>query len=572
MINYHQLLLFILIALITCLVKSHDGHLLQYEHYLNLTKSIIDNDKYIFETDECNSNRSQLFLAKKQRCINDVHKNYYSLSVVSLPRAFEGQHSKNCDYSAQNFKYHGGCLLFNIDQFNCHHSNKEVNGGSSFDILVRFRETLTVCDVYDHFNNTYVVTCSLEENIENLQIHCMHVSIVLNYEYFDAYSENAINIESLHEIILDDYKVCTRKELSSSASSYFPYSLHHHVNPFIIPPAINIFSASWRLSTYQSDKLLSYEHILSTGSFFQKASRSNLSRALLPNLLIALNNSIISPSLIRIHSTIDSNKNTNTVHTMKLTNNNNYNCIQNNNQNSSRYHFIGSSHLRYIFEAYSAERYGQQLLKQLALRPDQSTTDNMDFDFSPYASYQWEFLLNLCQRRTVEQRNDNLTIILQTGHWDLAAFSLRRIILSKNDSEQFINVVIDILNGNIMCNGLVHIVWVSVVPYPLCANDNIIKCLRGRGYRTNPALSALNEYYLKQLLTRNKNNKEPYKIKLSIVDANQIIFPRLFLREDEEIVCKNHYMCRQQGNKEVLYVTAAGMILMDAIKAAICFK
>ncbi len=62
-----------------------------------------------------------------------------------------------------------------------YHLNQLSNGGSSFRVLIENTSQITLCDVIDYFNGSYVAQCHLGET-------CYNVSVVLSYTRFVAYS------------------------------------------------------------------------------------------------------------------------------------------------------------------------------------------------------------------------------------------------------------------------------------------------------------------------------------------------------------------------------------------------
>ena len=116
-------------------------------------------------------------------------------------------------------------------------------------------------------------------------------------------------------------------------------------------------------------------------------------------------------------------------------------------------------------------------------------------------------------------------------------------------AQRLISTIKYILSDN-HCKGLTHFIFITAVPYPLCFDND--DCNSNRIYRINPAIRALNEYYLSKLLLIQIHSP----IKLSIIDAYSIAMPRLLFHPDEEVVCINHYLCREEFDNRIYTVHA----------------
>ena len=116
----------------------------------------------------------------------------------------------------------------------------------------------------------------------------------------------------------------------------------------------------------------------------------------------------------------------------------------------------------------------------------------------------------------------------------------------------------EILNKKAACGGnLVHMVWLTFLPYPLCYNNTFADdCNESRGARNNAAISAANSYFMRALAKiypagtavsaagRATAKGAELSPRLSVVDAFSIVTPRLILEETSEFCSINHYICR----------------------------
>ena len=163
---------------------------------------------------------------------------------------------------------------------------------------------------------------------------------------------------------------------------------------------------------------------------------------------------------------------------------------------------------------------------------------------------------------------NNITMILQTGAWDLAYTSLRNIINPYYAAPTLINIITKLLNNTLLCTGLKHIIWVTSVPYPICQTTREL-CFHNQGFRTNTNIAALNTFYLNHFNHLKFNLKSNISIHFSIIDAYSIIKPRLGFDEDKEVLDGHHYLFREKipGQKKdyKLYYTPGGKAVIDSI-------
>ena len=108
--------------------------------------------------------------------------------------------------------------------------------------------------------------------------------------------------------------------------------------------------------------------------------------------------------------------------------------------------------------------------------------------------------------------------------------------MSLKGGKSVIRVVSHLLNGKMACPGLIHVVFMTTVPFPLCNSE---ECNASRGFRNNAAISAINYMVISALMQATKMSG----IRFSVVDAYSIIHPRLIVNEDDELACGCHYSC-----------------------------
>ncbi len=245
----------------------------------------------------------------------------------------------------------------------------------------------------------------------------------------------------------------------------------------------------------------------------------------------------------------------------------NQSLIQSKINNTMQFYFIGSSHMRYNFDALLTLLYdflGDVLTGHPERKYEEMKVDNFEFRAAVAAVEVTRILEAQCS--LLRKAPQNKTIIIQTGTHDLARASPHVTISAKYQGPALVGTLERIFNGSTECPGLSKIVWMTIVPYPLCTDDTVdgpADCKGTAGFRNNPSIAAVNQFYLNNLMRVSANSH----IKLSVVDAYAIIKPRLLLSEDAEAVCKNHFLCRLDSLS--ILTTKGGMAtLLEMVKAA----
>jgi hypothetical protein len=103
-------------------------------------------------------------------------------------------------------------LVFNIVQYNCQSSFSKSLGGSSFDILAESDDFKYFCQIVDHFTDIYTVTCSVPSPQSNVvqpnKVFCLNVTLTLDYEHFDAYTDTSTSYLKLNHKLLLQTPMC----------------------------------------------------------------------------------------------------------------------------------------------------------------------------------------------------------------------------------------------------------------------------------------------------------------------------------------------------------------------------
>jgi hypothetical protein len=220
------------------------------------------------------------------------------------------------------------------------------------------------------------------------------------------------------------------------------------------------------------------------------------------------------------------------------------------------YHFVGSSHMRYMFDAVSEYVFGLEVLRDVPRKHDLLVLGNLDYNFVEYArglsehlAWQCAILQNQTSSADPIIRDRRHALILQTGAWDLSISAVRRILLDPVAGKHLMDVVEGIMTRSLRCGRLEQIVWLTATPHQVCSDDKVIDCNARRSFRFNSAIAALNTFYREHLfrIAEDERSRRPGHPRLAIVDSFNIIRPRLAFNEDSEVACLNHYTCRSNS-------------------------
>lgn len=230
---------------------------------------------------------------------------------------------------------------------------------------------------------------------------------------------------------------------------------------------------------------------------------------------------------------------------------------------TTQYHLIGASHMRYNFDALI--RY---FVPEAAASWDRKHGSikykNFHFHYTTEVEELNGILNNLCTN------TGKLAVVMQAADWDLTRTSPRRVLENPDGLRGLLRTVGAILNGDLACPGMEHIVWMTTVPYPVCFDDlQNPNCNKVGGYRHNPAIAAINELALGQLTAMHSSNK----VKVSVIDAFSIIRPRLLFNEKAEVVCTVHYLCGMTLNETEAHAvhTPGGNAVLQMLLVAMTY-
>ena len=142
------------------------------------------------------------------------------------------------------------------------------------------------------------------------------------------------------------------------------------------------------------------------------------------------------------------------------------------------------------------------------------------------------------------------------GTWDLGTTIFRNVIHNKHYVEAVLEAVKTLASKN--CSDVVKLIFVQTMPYPTC-EPNHEECTRSSGWRLNPSIAAMSQYFERELLKSNYSN-------VVVVDAGNIIRP-----SKSKYDCMNHFLCRH-GQLENFRIakSSGGVSLASEIIRALC--
>jgi hypothetical protein len=165
------------------------------------------------------------------------------------------------------------------------------------------------------------------------------------------------------------------------------------------------------------------------------------------------------------------------------------------------------------------------------------------------------------------------TFLFQTGAWDLMMASLRRSTRDPLAYPRLLKIFESIFSGSLPCGGLTHLVWLTPLPHPICFDDANTMCQSDRSFRNNPAVEALNQHLMSNVLRMSQIKNT--RIRLSVIDAFSIVRPRLIFNEHGEIACLNHFTCRVTNkidNSTQIVQSPGGTAVVKSILNVLSFE
>lgn len=486
--------------------------------------------------------------------------------------------------------------------------NDPCYGGSTFDIHAFDLFSVVYCDIIDEMSNRYTVLCRLPQFSDYHQsaneTKCVTLTAILSREHYDSYAEafygySPIKTDALQFVVADNITFCAKSHIlrPPPSPSYkflatkneslpfmmvdLPTDVPWYTGRWLTEDAIKALESSGNLhsdvtsmpSTFSGSEeanctdddecytsLMEYEErlgVVNSGYAYHKHHNSLINRTdfvlAYPERCSAL--SMASPQSLAdkytfvpcvYHSNSSSSQAVDPDHpNLHFLFSTGYDADKLAlRTNKWKYIFMGDSHMRYNFHTIVAHVLGTEALKDIP--PHGKHEDIMihkfHYDFNPFASGNSFSIQGFCE----QMQESNRLLFIQPGVWDQKNYGLRYILQRNHSTVSAMKLLATlelIFSGNMSCPSLAHIVWMTAVPYPLCFGHKTCVDMQWMLYNSN--MIALNEFYVTSILNLYRlypSAKD--RLKLSIIDAFNIVAPRLLFNPDNEVVQTNHFTNR----------------------------
>jgi hypothetical protein len=557
--------------------------------YFKLSNHTLDQSTYYRDVQQCFGK----ILPKMSQCVRDINGNIFPSQRIWMPKSSPNRNPANrpvdCSYQLSqrhaktHFLEHESDIIginyhFMLEQSKCK-SDWSEPGGSSFLVTAYDDDYLIACRYKDTLDDKYHISCRSRKPIASSKVEksCLNLTVLLEYEHFDAFSESLTGetsvyltggYNSLRHVLIDNQQYCF--EVSSKE--------HKKDNSTTVPVVkssrLMLITGEW-VSRKVCDELYAGQCYLflnetNIQAYDDHAAKNELS----PLAKGELVNNLGFPSIIRssdakalaerylFHPLVLSVDPVAKVDPSRLTIN--FSPMD----KSKIVHFVGSSHIRFSFDSI-AELHGLGYMPGGFTTAGNMLSYHAGVDFSSiFADDQSSRLETICN--TMDKQHNN-TIVFMTGAWDLTFVGVRRIYNDPITGYKLASMMRRVLDGTISCPYLERFIWLTEIPYSPCYDDKDTHCNVVKGFRTNGAIAALNEYYVNALA----DIKIRDGLSFTIIDAFSIIAPRLQLLPDVEYDCSFHYHCRPYGKSrepaepKILGHTPAGDAMVRAILLAL---
>jgi hypothetical protein len=134
------------------------------------------------------------------------------------------KYQRDCEYAisaSSNASY-----SFQINQSGCKSQFSLSLGGSVFEISASSSELLALCRVHDNFDNSYNVRCEAPYRGERKSTECLNVTVTLESEHFDAYSDIGDVVYAPLDETLSHDNICITAWSDESMYSMSQYWFH----------------------------------------------------------------------------------------------------------------------------------------------------------------------------------------------------------------------------------------------------------------------------------------------------------------------------------------------------------
>lgn len=408
---------------------------------------------------------------------------------------------------------------YKIYQSDCKLNHSIGLGGSSIQVISSSRY-MESCIVNDNFDNSYNIYCQYNNKIIHTQ--CTVLTVTIDYEHFDAYSNINIFYEAklkpLRYILINFEKVCVKNNYKIKHVDIKTEINSDNINDI----SNNIFNGNWYIN---NENIINSENIINNIEW----------KFYIP---------------------------------LEINNRSNYNIFNSN----KKIMMIGSSHMRYQWDGLILELNNPSIIESfhhLDRKHLSSTINDITFKHILFSSGIVKYLDEMCDLVVNSNYNLNYLIFIQFGSWDISEWPIEKLFYGGNNSQ--IQLVFNQIEKLILRNCSINMDLIFITPptHPyICKVDNItepyseVECALSRGRSRNHytvlALSFFMEKNINKIKIKNKYNN------LYLIDVNKIISPLLNL---DDVVAKNHYMTRENSSSSMKF-TKAGRIILDCIKRA----
>jgi hypothetical protein len=220
---------------------SFGNELAQFQRYVSIAdKHSVINASVLYETfracEEAFTVREAFTIDDLITCQDTIRKQQLARLPLWKPKRnpdVRKRYLRDCEYvisTSSNASY-----SFQISQSACQSEFSLSLGGSTFDITASSIEVLAVCRVHDNFDNTYNVRCEVPYRRRRNLTECLNVTVKLETEHFDAYSDIGDDMYAPLDVTLSHDDICIPAWSDESVHSKTQHWFHTK-RPF---PALN---------------------------------------------------------------------------------------------------------------------------------------------------------------------------------------------------------------------------------------------------------------------------------------------------------------------------------------------
>jgi hypothetical protein len=203
-----------------------------------------------------------------------------------------------------------------------------------------------------------------------------------------------------------------------------------------------------------------------------------------------------------------------------------------------------------------------------------SSYANMNYYNNLWASSMNRSFYHFLQHKLPKIQSDTkqkVTLIIQTGSWDIASWPLQQYILHNASAQSFLNLVQSLKTSEY--SEIIDLIWLQNMPIVsdyfflrdytnnnfflnITANDTAFD--NQQSWRNNYAVMAMNQYTEQQLRLINYP-------RMKYIPAFDIVYAR---RNVEIPLCGSHWLCRE--DRTDVQTTHSGELLVEVMLKSAC--